>query len=175
MKRVAKFEKVSYEQFERDYLDTFGYSNEEPSQRFRQEIESMYYGLELPTRATSGSCGYDIHSPFSFKLKPKETIKIPTGLRCKIDHNYALFIHVRSSIGFKYHTVLSNITGIIDEDYYESDNEGHIFIKLVNHGDKTLNISRGDAICQGVFIEYGITEDDDVTIKRNGGIGSTGK
>ena len=87
MKRVAKFEKVSYEQFEKDYLDTFGLAGDDTSKRLRQEIESMYYGLELPTRATSGSAGYDIRSPFSFSLKPGEEIKIPTGLKCKMNDN----------------------------------------------------------------------------------------
>ena len=175
MKRVAKFEKVSYKQFEKDYLDTFGYSNEEPSQRFRQEIESMYYGLNLPTRATKLSAGYDVHTPFPFTLKPGEVIKIPTGIKCHMNTNYVLVLCPRSGLGFKYQAALSNTLGIIDCDFINSDNEGHIFIKLVNRGDKEFSVTSNAAIAQGIFLEYGITEDDHVEATRNGGFGSTDK
>lgn len=102
MKRVAKFEKVSYKQFEKDYLDTFGLAGDDTSKRLRQEIESMYYGLELPTRATKFSAGFDIRTPFSFTLKPGEVIKIPTGIKCHMNTDYVLMIYPRSGLGFKY-------------------------------------------------------------------------
>lgn len=43
-------------------LDTFGLAGDDTSKRLRQEIESMYYGLELPTRATKFSAGFDIRT-----------------------------------------------------------------------------------------------------------------
>ena len=61
------------------------------------------------------------------------------------------------------------------QDYFYSDNEGHIFIKVVNEGDKTMTVKAGDGFSQGIFIQYGITEDDNATNKRNGGFGSTTK
>ena len=175
MKRVAKFEKVSYKQFEKDYLDTFGLAGDDTSKRLRQEIESMYYGLELPTRATKFSAGFDIRTPFSFTLKPGEVIKIPTGIKCHMNTDYVLMIYPRSGLGFKYQCNLVNGTGIIDCDFINSDNEGHIFIKLVNRGDKEFSVTSNAAIAQGIFLEYGITEDDHVEATRNGGFGSTGK
>ena len=129
MKRVAKFEKVSYKQFEKDYLDTFGLAGDDTSKRLRQEIESMYYGLELPTRATKFSAGYDVHTPFPFTLKPGEVIKIPTGIKCHMNTDYVLVLCPRSGLGFKYQAALSNTLGIIDCDFINSDNEGHIFTK----------------------------------------------
>ena len=175
MKRVAKFEKVSYEQFEKDYLDTFGLAGDDTSKRLRQEIESMYYGLELPTRATKFSAGYDVHTPFPFTLKPGEVIKIPTGIKCHMNTDYVLVLCPRSGLGFKYRLQLNNTVGIIDSDYFYSDNEGHIFAKLTNDSNegKTVELEAGSGFMQGIFVEYGITMDDDVTTVRNGGFGST--
>ena len=70
-----------------------------------------------------------------------------------------------------------NNNAIIDSDYYYSDNEGHIFVKLTNasNEDKTVILNVGDGFCQGIFTEYGITEDDDTEGIRNGGFGSTSK
>ena len=69
---------------------------------------------------------------------------------------------------------LSNTVGIIDSDYFYSDNEGHILVKIEN-GEKPLEIAAGKAFCQGVFVAFGITYDDEVDSVRNGGFGSTEK
>ena len=69
----------------------------------------------------------------------------------------------------------NNTVGIIDSDYFFSDNEGHIFAKLTNdtREDKTIRIPAGTGFMQGIFVEYGITVDDDADAVRNGGFGST--
>ncbi len=167
MQRVAKFEKVSFEQFKKDWLDTF-YNTE--------NIEEIYNGITLPKRATSGSAGYDFYSTLAFELKPGESIKIPTGIRAKINDGWVLKLYPRSGLGFKFRVQMNNTVGIIDSDYYNSDNEGHIFCKIMNdtNEDKTVSLNQGAGFCQGIFVEYGITFDDDVTEERNGGFGSTG-
>ena len=134
---------------------------------------SDYDDIKLPKRATVGSAGYDFFSPMSFTLLPGETIKIATGIRCRIDEGFVLKIYPRSSFGFKYRAVLDNTVGIIDSDYFNADNEGHIFVKITNNGDKTLVVNKGDAFCQGIFVQYFLTCDDDATGVRTGGIGST--
>ena len=135
MQRVAKFEKVSFEQFKKDWADTFYVTD---------GIEKIYEDIKLPKRATAGSAGYDFYAPMAFELKPGETIKIPTGIRAVIDENWVLKIYSRSSLGFKYRLWLDNLTGIIDSDYSNSDNEGHIFIKVTNNSleDKIVRINR---------------------------------
>ena len=67
--------------------------------------------------------------------------------------------------------------GVIDSDYYFSDNEGHIFAKITNDSNeqKTLTVEKQTAFMQGIFVEYGITVDDAVETIRNGGFGSTTK
>ena len=172
-KRVAKFEKVTYGQFEKDWLDTFDIPELDTSTR--REIESIYGAITLPKRATKGSAGYDFVSPLTFTLKPGETIKIPTGIRCGMNTDWVLMLYPRSGLGFKYRLQLDNLVGIIDSDYFYSDNEGHIFAKLTNESNenKTLIITADTGFMQGIFVEYGITVDDDATEIRNGGFGST--
>lgn len=165
MKAVAQFEVVSKAQFTEAWFDTF------------QCEPSSYDTLQLPRRATTGSAGYDFYLPCDLTLEPGQTAKIPTGIRARIDEGWVLQIFPRSGLGFKFRLQLDNTVGIIDSDYYGSDNEGHIFIKVTNdsHNGKTVSLKKGDAFAQGLFIPFGITYDDDTTGIRNGGMGSTTK
>ena len=135
----------------------------------------VYDHIKLPKRATSGSAGYDFYAPVTLTLKPGETVKIPTGIRVEMEENWVLKCYPRSGLGFKYRLQLNNTVGIIDSDYFYSDNEGHIFAKITNdtNENKTVEIPEGTGFMQGIFVEYGITVDDDVTSVRNGGFGST--
>ncbi len=157
MKRIAQFFKVS----ESEYL--------------KSGSKDCYEQIILPKRATKGSAGYDFFAPENFTLLPSQTIKIATGVRVKIDEGWVLKLYPRSSLGFKYRLSLDNTVGIIDSDYYFADNEGHIFIKMTNNGDKPLTVEKGKAFAQGIFIEYGITVDDECLAMRTGGFGSTDK
>lgn len=170
MRRIAKFLKVSFEEFES------AMAGELPGLR-KEEIKEMYDSLLLPKRATSGSAGYDFYAPFTFCLKPGETIKIPTGIRVKMEEEWVLQLFPRSGLGFKYRLQLNNTVGIIDSDYYFSDNEGHIFAKITNDSNegREVTVQKGTGFMQGIFLEYGITLDDEVEEVRNGGFGSTTK
>ena len=163
MKRIASFEKVSESQFESAWE--------------MGSWQEVYENIKLPKRATSGSAGYDFYAPVGFELAPGQTIKIPTGIRAKMEDGWVLKIYPRSGLGFKYRIQLNNTVGIIDSDYYYSDNEGHIFIKITNDSNegKVLTLKQGEGFAQGIFIEYGITFDDDADGVRNGGFGSTTK
>lgn len=169
MKRIAKFEKVSYEQFSQDWIDTFGETD-------REELRKIYDNIKLPRRGTEKSAGYDFFSPLHIVLEPRKTMKIPTGIRVRIDSGWVLKCYPRSGQGFKYGLKMANTVPIIDSDYFYSSNEGHIFCKLINDSSigKTVDIPEGVGFMQGIFVEYGITVDDDTIIKRDGGLGSTG-
>ena len=173
MNKVAKFHKVSFEQFLEDYRDTFLHDHLKADQIV--EIKEIYNAVILPKRGTGCSAGYDFVSPVDFELHPNECIKIPTGIRTTMEPDWVLFMFVRSSIGFKYETILVNGTSIIDADYCLAENEGHIFVKLRNDGEKILSVKAGDRLVQGVFLPYGITTDDSAEGNRLGGMGSTGK
>ena len=170
MKRIAKFHKVSSSRFVKDWKDTFPDTDTE-------EICRIYDEICLPVRATSGSAGYDFFSPVTITLKPGETAKIPTGIRVEMEENWVLKCYPRSGLGFKYRLQMNNTVGIIDSDYFYSDNEGHIFAKITNdtNENKTVEIPAGTGFMQGIFVEYGITVDDQAEGVRNGGFGSTTK
>jgi len=169
MQKIAKFHKVSYNRFKHDWMDSFGDSED--------VIKEVYESIKLPKRATTGSAGYDFYTPIHIELKPNETVKIPTGIRVEMAEDWVLKLYPRSGLGFKYRLQLNNTVGIIDSDYFYSDNEGHIFAKITNDTNegRVVDINAGDGFMQGIFIQYGITVDDEVTEIRNGGFGSTTK
>ncbi len=171
MKRVARFEKVSYEQFKKDFLVCFpDYLMNETA------IQNIYNSIKLPQRATIGSAGYDFYCPIDVNINTDSPVVIPTGIRAKIENGWVLKLYPRSGMGFKFGFELLNTVGIIDSDYYNSNNEGHIMAKVNHtHGDDKMSIEKNKAFVQGVFVEYGITEDDDAEGIRNGGFGSTSK
>ncbi len=166
MIRIAAFEKVSLEQFSTDWQNIFG----------NKPQESVLETLSLPRRATKGSAGYDFYLPCDITLKPGEGCLVPTGMRCRMEEGWALLLFPRSGLGFKYRLQLDNTVGIIDSDYYGSDNEGHIMARLTNdsRSGKVLALSHGTAFMQGILVNFGITFDDDAVADRNGGFGSTG-
>mgnify|MGYP000092021635 FL=1 len=170
MHRIAQFFKVS----EDNFVEAF---REEFSQYTEADVKDMYASLKLPERATKGSAGYDFYAPFAFSLPPGSTMKIPTGIRVKMDEDWVLQLYPRSGLGFKYRLQMNNTVGIIDSDYFYSDNEGHIFAKITNDSNegKTLEIGAGTGFMQGIFVQYGITVDDAAEGIRNGGFGSTTK
>ena len=153
---MRKFEKISFRQFAKDITD------------------GNYDDIQLPVRKTMKSAGYDFMSFLDITIKPGEMVKIPTGVKISLDDGEFLGIFVRSSMGFKYNIRMCNQVGIIDGDYYNNkDNEGHIWIKLQNEGDKEYVIKKGDAFAQGIIMKYYVCDDDNVVSERIGGIGST--
>jgi len=160
MHKIAQFMKVSRPQFEADWDFS---------------VPCPYDEIILPRRGTSGSAGYDFYSPVDFTLAPGEFIKIPTGIRARIDDGWVLAIFPRSGQGFKFRLQLYNTVGVIDADYFGAANEGHIHIKIVNANEegKILSVKQGEAFAQGIFLPFGITVDDDASEIRTGGFGST--
>ncbi len=159
MNKIAKFHKVSFEQF---------------SSAYSAATKDCYENIKMPKRATVGSAGYDFYAPFDFTLAPGEEITIPTGIRAEIENGYVLLIYPRSGLGFKFRLTLNNTVGVIDSDYFYSDNEGHIMVRMTNcHKEKTVSVEAGQGFAQGIFMPFGITLDDDADGIRNGGFGST--
>ena len=134
--------------------------------------------VKLPKRATKGSAGYDFYLNEDLTLYPGETAVIQTGIKALMPEDVVLMIYPRSGLGFKYRLQLDNTVGVIDSDYYYSDNEGHIMIKVTHdgkNGSRPMELKKGDRFAQGIFMNYLITDDDDTDGIRNGGIGSTGR
>lgn len=150
MKRRG-FEKISFEQFKKDI----------------SEDENLYREYELPKRDSMRTACYDIYILEDFTINPNEIKKIPTGLKSYFEDDEVLMLIVRSSMGFKYNIRLCNQVGIIDADYYDNaDNEGHMWLRIQNEGDKAVTFKKGDAIAQGLFLKY-LTTDDDSTVGQD--------
>ena len=168
---MNKFEVITKKEYDKLVAENFRFKNGITEYQRHEDIKT-------PCRATIGSAGYDFFSPVSFKLKPGETIKLPTCIKCRLNRGNVLLIFPRSSLGFNYRMQLDNTVGVIDEDYYNNEsNEGNIYMKITNDSKtcRTLEIHCGDAIAQGIIVSYGVTDDDEVSTMRIGGIGSTSK
>lgn len=133
------------------------------------------HDIPLPVRATSGSAGYDFVCPAEVTLAPGESVVIPTGVRAFMEPGWVLLIFPRSGLGFKHHLRLANTTGVIDSDYVNAPNGGHIMVKIVNGSDHAMTLGRGERFCQGVFVPYGLAEETAQPGGRSGGLGSTGR
>lgn len=157
---MRKLEKISFSQFSHDISDD----------------KALYDEYNLPRRATMKSAGYDFYAIEDFVIHPGEIIKVPTGIKVCMNDDEAFMLYVRSSMGFKYNVRMTNQVGVIDADYYNnSDNEGHMWFSLQNHGDKDFVVKKGSAFGQGVFTKFLITDDDDASDVRISGFGSTNK
>jgi len=158
---IRGFNKISFAQFSKDIVND----------------KTMYSEYELPTRATNGSAGYDFKAIDKIIIKPGEVLMIPTGIKAYMLDDEAMYIIIRSSIGYKHNIVLANQTGVIDSDYFNNlKNEGHIFMPLRNLGNSDFILEKGQPYAQGIFTKYlKIDNEQDIITKRNGGFGSTSR
>lgn len=154
-----KFNKISEKQFRKDGVDCI----------------CSYDEIKLPRRGSTESAGYDIYAIEDIELFPGDIIKVPTGINVQLDSDKVLIVVPRSGLGFKYKTHLWNTVGVIDADYINSDNEGHIWVKIENESNEICKIKKGTGLCQGIIMQYFTVEDDDADGIRNGGFGSTTK
>lgn len=168
---MAEFMKVSYEQFKADChkLESSGalwFTDE-------NEIRKVYDAIQLPRRATNGSAGYDFFIPFPASFITINPVLIPTGIRVQLDPGQFLMCVPRSGLGFKYGMRLRNSCGVIDEDYFNADNEGHIMAKICC--EEPFKLDAGDRFMQGIILNYNVVNSDKpINGKRKGGFGSTG-
>ena len=134
--------------------------------------------INLPKRKTKYSAGYDFEAAEdivvpAFTPGDPPTF-IPTGIKAYMGKDEVLYIFNRSSNPKKKGLVLANSVGVIDRDYYGNpDNDGHIMFAFYNNRGEDVTIKKGEAIGQGVFSRYLISDDDEANGERTGGFGST--
>ena len=194
MKRMNKFEKISYSQFRDDLADVtkvktmydgcevisspvnYSKTNGKAMAKVYFDVKDIYDKIKIPNRATARSAGYDFYAPYPFIIGPGETKKVLTCVKCRLDDDCVLLLDIRSSVGVKHGITLANTIGVVDADYYDNkDNEGHIILCLKNNGNEPVYFGFGNRIAQGVIVRYVTTEDDEAYGSRSGGFGSTGK
>lgn len=133
------FEKISFEQFKKDISSDV----------------KLYEEYNLPKRETKYAAAYDFEALFDYTLEPGEIKNIPTGIKVNMEDDDVLLLIDRSSMGFKYNVRMCNQVGVIDKDYYNNkDNEGHMWIRIQNEGNKPYRVKKGEGIIQGMFVKY---------------------
>lgn len=167
---MSHFEKVSYSRWKEDC----GIKGLED-----KDLKEWYDAIKLPKQATASSAGCDFFMPFNLNFEGGSKFRIATGIRWVTDSSEpadrakVLLVMPRSGLGFKYGIKLSNTVGVIDADYCDSDNEGHIIISLENPSETTVPLPEGKPFAQGIVVKYEIPEGAESEEARNGGFGST--
>ena len=164
------FEKVTFAQYLSDWRDAFKldwYTDE--------EVREVYDGIKIPQRSTKDSAGYDFYCPYEIAVNKKMPSTVLTGIRCKIDPGNVLLIFPRSSLATKKGLVLANSTAVIDSDYYDAKNEGHIILKMRCDRDEGYTIKEDERVAQGIIFPFVVAENGNTNAERIGGFGSTGK
>ena len=133
--------------------------------------ETKFYAEEWlkPKRKTKGSAGYDFIAPHDIIVPGGWKIDFDTGVSVEVEEGYVLLLFIRSSLGSKGITLTNNVA-VIDSDYRQN-----IRGFLENKNADPYTIHEGERYMQGVIVPYFLTEDDDATEERFGGVGSTGK
>jgi len=139
-----------------------------------QHRKNLNIQIQLPTRGSAYSAGYDFYSPIEKKIYPNKTELIWTDIKAYMQNGEVLFIDVRSSVGIKKGLMLANTIGVIDSDYYQNvSNDGNIGICLHNYSNEIVHIDVGERIAQGVFLPFLVSDNGNTANERLGGIGST--
>ena len=133
--------------------------------------ETKFYAEEWlkPKRKTKGSAGYDFIAPHDIIVPGGWKIDFDTGVSVEVEEGYVLLLFIRSSLGSKGITLTNNVA-VIDSDYRQN-----IRGFLENKNADPYTIHEGERYMQGIIVPYFLTEDDDATEERFGGVGSTGK
>ena len=144
------FEKISFDQFKKDISSDL----------------KLYEEYNLPRRETKYAAAYDFKALFDYTLEPGEIKKIPTGIKVNMADDDVLLLIDRSSMGFKYNVRMCNQVGVIDKDYYNNkDNEGHMWIRIQNEGDKPYIVKKGEGMIQGMFMKYLTVDNEEFDFK----------
>jgi dUTP pyrophosphatase len=130
--------------------------------------------LPLPDYATDGAAGMDVVAAEDVAIAPGGRHAVATGLALAIPPGYEIQVRPRSGLALRHGVTIPNTPGTIDSDY-----RGEMKVILINHGDTTFVVQRGDRIAQLVLApvtraSWLEVEELDVTTRGEGGFGSTG-
>ncbi|MEW9856014.1 dUTP diphosphatase [Novosphingobium sp. M1R2S20] len=133
-----------------------------------------FEGLELPAYATDGAAGMDVLSAEDLILPPGARHAVSTGLAFAIPPGFEIQVRPRSGLALKHGITVPNTPGTIDSDY-----RGELKVILINHGQESFEIRRGDRVAQLVLApvtraSWLKVEELDHTVRGEGGFGSTG-
>ena len=121
-----------------------------------------------------GDAGYDLRSTVDISLESGQRALIPTGVSIALPAGYVGLVHPRSGLAAKYGVTVLNAPGTVDAGY-----RGEIAVTLINHGQESFEVKRGDRIAQIIFQKFETVNFVSVTElpgsrRGSAGFGSTG-
>lgn len=132
--------------------------------------------INLPSKMSEWAAGFDLQAAVSESavLAPGERKLIPTGFAMAMPAQLEAQIRPRSGLAYKNGITCLNSPGTIDADY-----RGEVKVLLINHGQESFTITRGERIAQMVFQvvpEISVSEVNELpeTVRGAGGFGHTG-
>jgi dUTP pyrophosphatase len=140
--------------------------------RFRmlEECDDLH-----PRKAHSDDAAFDLRSRVEMILEPRKPYLVPTGLFLELPVGYEAQVRPRSGLALKHALTVLNSPGTVDAGY-----RGEVGVIMLNAGDESYKISRGDRVAQMVIAELAdiemlqVNELND-SARGAGGFGSTGK
>jgi dUTP pyrophosphatase len=133
-------------------------------------------GVPLPSRATPGSAGFDLHAALddALVLAPGDRAAVPTGFAIAVPAGFEAQVRPRSGLAIQHGLVLPNAPGTIDSDY-----RGEVKVLVMNAGREPITLRRGERIAQLVVApvanaEFSEVTSLDETARGEGGFGHTG-
>ena len=130
--------------------------------------------LPPPEPARAGDAGFDLRTTIDLSLAPGERVTAPTGLALAFPPGHACLVLPRSGLAARHGLGLVNAPGLIDPGY-----RGEVKVLLINHGNETVTLERGDRVAQLVFVGLpDVTWSEADTLpdseRGEGGFGSSG-
>jgi dUTP pyrophosphatase len=139
------------------------------------DLQLLDPDLPVPRYAYDGDAGCDLYAAADATLAPGQRAMVPTGIAVAIPQGYGGFVQPRSGLAAKQGLSIVNTPGLIDSKY-----RGEIKVILINLDLKeTITVKRGDKIAQLVIqpvisAAFNVVEELDVTVRGDGGFGSSG-
>lgn len=139
-------------------------------------VEPGAEDLPLPAYETEHAAGMDLRAAVvePVSLAPGERALVPTGIRIALPPGTEAQVRPRSGLAVRHGISMVNSPGTIDADY-----RGEIRVIVINHGQETFTINRGDRIAQLVVApvlraQWRVCDSLDDTTRGAGGFGHTG-
>jgi len=128
----------------------------------------------VPDYAHPGDAGVDLYAAEDHTLKPGERVLAPTGIAVAIPNGYEGQVRPKSGLALRQGLSIVNTPGTVDAGY-----RGEVGVLLINLGQETVQVRRGQKIAQMVFTKVErarleVVEKLDETPRSSGGFGSTG-
>ncbi len=149
----------------------------EPPAILIRRVSEIEPPLPLPEYATAGAAGFDLRADVEgdVVIPPLGRAMVPTGLTMAVPPGFELQVRPRSGLAARHGVTVLNSPGTIDSDY-----RGEVKVILINLGDASFTVTRGDRIAQAVLAactraSLAETDNLDATDRGAGGFGSTGR